>query len=632
MSVALAQIAFALAHLAAVAPLAPLCYIAGRRLTRGLRFDGAAEAIALATTLGLGALALLTFLLGLVGLLSLPALAALLLPAQLLCAAEWRNTSQRLVTKVRTTKYEVRSKESVPLVSLVRTSSFVLRTSVAIAVVAPVVALTLYPPTQFDATSYHLPAASTFAAQHRIVLLTDLRFPVFPHLNEMLFAVALLAYDDIAAQVVQLLPLALIALLTYAAGRHLFSSRAGAIAAAMLLAQPTLLWVGTAAYVDVCQILFVTALAHAAWRGLAVRDPRWLALAGAFGGFAAATKYQGLVPLGIAVAIVGAAGLRRRSWRGPLAFGLTAALVVAPWYARSWVLAGNPVHPFLPTLFGYGRDLWDAGDVRSQQGRLVSAGAGRSLLDALLLPWNLFANGQRFRALGEPGLIPGYVLACEALILVNLRQPRVRALVLILAPFLVVWFGLFQLQRYLLPALPLAIVAAAGGADRLLPMLPLAQVPRTLRRLALPLACVLLFVPGWLYAARAVAERGAIPVTAAQRDAYLTRQLPIYPAYRYLNETQGNNYSLYALYAENMAYFAHGTVRGDWFGPARYRDARSALPDGRTLYDFLVGQGADHFLVVWGRYPLVLPDDAAFRQHFLPVYGDGQSTVFALVP
>jgi hypothetical protein len=81
-----------------------------------------------------------------------------------------------------------------------------------------------------------------------------------------------------------------------------------------------------------------------------------------------------------------------------------------------------------------------------------------------------------------------------------------------------------------------------------------------------------------------------------------------------------------------MAYFAHGTVRGDWFGTARYRDMRGAPPDGRALYATLVGQGADHFLVVWGRYPVALPDDAAFRQHFAPVYADGRATIFALVP
>jgi hypothetical protein len=58
---------------------------------------------------------------------------------------------------------------------------------------------------------------------------------------------------------------------------------------------------------------------------------------------------------------------------------------------------------------------------------------------------------------------------------------------------------------------------------------------------------------------------------------------------------------------------------------------RSALPDGRALYETLVGQGAEHFLIVWGRYPVALPGDAAFRRHFLPISADGRATIFAIV-
>lgn len=619
---AAAQVVFILSHLAAISALGLVCYVSGRRALREVAFAGLAEEIGLSTALGLGALGVFAFVLGMVGALTLPTIATLVLLLQLPCLTEWRTTIHRIAHGVATFRTQ-----PIRLLGVL----------IVIVAAAPLIVLALYPPTAFDAIMYHLPIAEAFAANHQIVLVPELRFTASPQLNNLLFSIALLAYDDLAAQLIQVLLLTLSALLVYALGQRCFSQRAGALAAAAFLAQPLVIWVGTVAYGDISEILFVFAFAFAIQRGLTTKDGRWLALAGIYGGFAAGTKYQALLPIGFAGVIVLLASLRERRWRWLVAFGLPLALVAAPWYIRNALQTGNPVYPALGGVFGYGRGLWDAQDVQSQNGEILGHGFGRSLRASLLLPLHLIARQRSFSDPGEPLFLPATVPIIEVLILVNLRERTVRWLAFLVAAFGAAWFASFPVLRYLLPALPFALIAAAGGADRLLTALarryPRLQSPSGWeRRAALPFLCLIIFAPGWLYAATTVAARGTLPTTVAQRDAYFTRELPLYPAYQHLNQGYGSGYALYALYAENMAYFAHGTVRGDWFGPARYRDLRPALTDGAALYNALIRQQVDTFLVARDRYPLVLPTDDAFTQHFRLVYADEVALIFVLTP
>jgi predicted secreted protein len=113
---------------------------------------------------------------------------------------------------------------------------------------------------------------------------------------------------------------------------------------------------------------------------------------------------------------------------------------------------------------------------------------------------------------------------------------------------------------------------------------------------------------------------GLPPATQQARDAFLAARLPSYPAYLLLNRSKNTDYVLYALYDENMRYFAEGTVKGDWFGPARYSDMEASMGDGRRLYDQLQQEGAGYFLVAERGRTVQLPTDDFFRQHFEETY------------
>src|SRR5262245_31055859 len=86
----LAEAAWVGRHLLALALLAASAYVVGRWLAWDLAWRGPAERLAVATALGLAALSILGFLLGLSGQLAIWPLAALLVAVHALAWPVWR--------------------------------------------------------------------------------------------------------------------------------------------------------------------------------------------------------------------------------------------------------------------------------------------------------------------------------------------------------------------------------------------------------------------------------------------------------------------------------------------------------------------------------------------------------------
>ena len=195
-------LSFVLSHYGFLALLTLFACLVGARLTRNVVYDSVSEKFSVCTGLGLGIIASVVLLLGVLHLLMPEMILALfgiscvlLWPAAkgLRRDAEgvWRNSSwyRRLLCGI----------------------VFVLLT--------PVLLLPLYPPIHWDATAYHLAAAKIYATTNAVAPTPYLRYPVFPQLNEMLHTLALLLYDDLAAHLVQFLMMAVVATTLYVLGR-----------------------------------------------------------------------------------------------------------------------------------------------------------------------------------------------------------------------------------------------------------------------------------------------------------------------------------------------------------------------------------------------------------------------------
>ncbi|MGH9367163.1 MAG: ArnT family glycosyltransferase [Thermoanaerobaculia bacterium] len=474
-------------------------------------------------------------------------------------------------------------------------------------VLSPLLLLPLYPPTSFDSTLYHLPYAKAFAATGGVPFLASLRFPVFPQLMELLFSGMLLFADDVAAQSLQALVTILTAGLVFVWGREAFGRTAGWLGAATYLGNPIVAYLAGTAYVDPGVSLFATAALFAVWRWRRSREHAWLILAAVFASSAAATKYLGLFFVAAIGTIVLLTPAPRARWRNVLHFTAVAAAILIPWYGRILLHTGNPLFPYFPALFG--SSVWE----HARRGlRAVSP------LSVLTLPWDLVVRRETFN--WQPPVSPVYLVALPLALFAAFRDERVRRMLLLALAYALFALSLPRDPRYFLPILPLVSVAAGAG---------LARLPLT-RRPLLAGAVSVLLLPGWFYVAWQIRGLGALPVTAQQRNEFLSRHLPAYPAIRYMNRTRGRDYTMYAFHAENMVYFAEGRFLGDWSGPASFEKVLTSGATPEALHSKLRAFGVDYLLVMKERAPPLPLDDPQFTKRFRVVYSDPHTRVFAL--
>ncbi|HWM91876.1 MAG TPA: glycosyltransferase family 39 protein [Thermoanaerobaculia bacterium] len=575
---ALSLAAFLAAHLLALAVLAATAWAAGSLATRKLSWESRAESLALPVTLGLALLAHLGFLLGALGLLRPGVLIAVIVAVN--AAFYWE---RRRLAGLR-----------VSLPSLFP----------ALLALAPLFLLALYPPIAFDETLYHLPFARAFAQSGGLPAMPALKFPIFPALGELLFAETLLLAGDIATHLVDLLAVLATAGLLAAWGRRAFSPKAGWIAAALYLGNPIAIHLSGTAYVEPLLALFVTGALFAAWVFRHTGERSWLVLTAAFAGSAAGVKYLGLF---FAAAVFADLLFSRRKLSAPLLFALASFLVLAPTYARIAAHTGNPIFPYLPSVFG--STAWDPTVIKPLEDVL----SPETLVRFVRLPWDVVFHRS---AVGQqPPFSPFYLLGLPLLLAGAFRDSQVRRLLAIPLAWGVVFLFLPPDSRFLVPVLPPVSLALAGSI-------------RIEKRSLLAAVCVLAFLPGWLYAGYRIARQGPPPATVEERDLYLARKLPLYPAVRHLDRLSS---TAYAFHAENMKYFHEGALYGDWIGPASYRRFLPLVETPAILHRELRGLGATHLLLIKSGPAAVRPPETAeWQRWFRRVYEDTAAEIFEL--
>lgn len=633
---------FALSHYLFIIVLALIAYLVGRRLTGRVAYQSTTEELVVCVSLGLGVIGYLMFGLGLVGwirpaptLIGLAALLALTYPVWPRLARAWR---------------WLRGRQRATIAK-----------AIAIIVLAtPILLMPLYPPVAYDGTMYHLPYAKQFITSGYLDFIPNLRYPVFPQLNEMLFTLAMVVYDDVAAQLTQFLMLGLVTALLYVSGKRLSGHRVGVWAAAIWLSQPIVLWIGAAAYVDIGLTLFICLGMYTAARWRETHQPGWIVLAGVFMGYACGTKYLGIAFFAFLAVAVGYWGLRDRSGIAMALFVISASLVAAPWYVRNWVLTHNPVFPYYPASFGYTEWSQSMAGVlpdspppvsRSDSLKpmlpnlgmvsgvfLVILRAGQDILETIMerwlelvrIPWELLVTPEFFGGESRFALTPIFLLTLPLLVVVAWREPRTRGLLALALVYSIYWRVNTPTLRYWALIIPILCLSIAIGLAWLAERLP--------KRFSLwrthwtALGFIILILPGWLYAGYKDAQNGLLPVTQAERDAFLLRRFPSYSPIKLLNDTKGSDYTVYVLFDENMAYHTHGVFLGSLFGPARYIRITSKMNDSPALYADLRSLGVGYLWIgINAEKPVVHPTDDYFLRHFKPIYTNQAGVLYELV-
>ncbi len=334
-----------------------------------------AERLIFSAGLGIGALGLLAFGLGLVGWLTRPVILGVLGVLSVAALPQLRMTSGQLRIAIRRSLFVTRYSSLV---------TFFLSVTILLAFT-----IALLPPIDWDGLFYHLTAPKSYLAAGRIVGGVDIPHFSFPQLLEMVFALAIAVRGDVTAKLMHFGFVFLLGGLVWLTARKVLRVKNSWLALLFLFSVPMVLTLASWAYNDLALAFFELAAVYFLVYSFqfSVFSRRALVLSGIFSGLAMGLKYTSAVAIGTVGALLLWQLWRNRislasSIRAVATFALPALAVASPWYLKNWLFTGNPVYPFL-----FGGVFWD--DFRTAAYSGAGSGIGWNWATLTSLPVQL---------------------------------------------------------------------------------------------------------------------------------------------------------------------------------------------------------------------------------------------------
>lgn len=326
------------------------------------------------------------------------------------------------------------------------------------------------PPVMYDVLHYHLAFPDQWLRAGSFLEFPRESFSYYPAAHGMLFSYALAAIGPWGANAINWW-MGLMGMLAAAElARRFGGRRAVPWAAACFFLTPAALEISGYATAD---------LTVAAWTGAALLvllgedgafpRPRALLLGGFLAGSAAAAKYLAMATVCIPLVLVLAfLGLRDRVSRSVLLKGVACVLIgvglsLGPWLLRNAVLTGNPVYPYMHSVFGGAPSSLNLGR-ELERTRDISASSGRRIVTSI------FAMIRRsFQPRAEGGILGVHWLLLLIVAAGIGSSSRMKwPLWIFLIAGCVVWGFLVQYVRFLLPALVAGAALAGAGMAALM--------------------------------------------------------------------------------------------------------------------------------------------------------------------
>jgi hypothetical protein len=363
----------------------------------------------------------------------------------------------------------------------------------------------------------------------------------------------------------------------------------GLAAAFIVAGTPLVWWLGETGSTDLWLTLFVTGAVECLVLFTRRPGPGPAFTVGLLAGAAAGTKVSSVAAalpiMAVLLTWMVASRDRQSSWVWALAAGW--ALTGTYFYARAWVLTGNPIFPLLN---GHFKSPYAPST--TVPSFVAIFGMGHGPLDLLLLPWRVTRFPARFIEDSNIGVAYLALLPAALVAIGRDRVPRWLTGVALAAGLL--WFGTGQYLRFLLPVLPLAALLGTAG---------LLADPRP-RRAALLSGVVLMLAVGAGAAAWVASGPWNFPISVVRgttsREEYTIRYVPDFEMATYVRKTLPESARIYALNADLTFYYDRFVVPTSWHGSLFNREVGTPVRNARTggeVQAILTRAGFTHLLV-----------------------------------
>lgn len=482
----------------------------------------------------------------------------------------------------------------------------------------PSIYLTLYPPTHWDDISYHLPIAQSILNNSGLIYNEYIRYPVFPINAEIFFTYGLF-FGETVPQLLSCLSLFII--LTGIVGylEHSTESKIGSwMGVSLALSSPLLIFLSSVSYVDILLTAFITSGIFSLLLFFEKRNMTFLYLSGVSLGIAVGIKYTALIICVIAgVIFIFAIYLNKLKWRQMLVYVSLVSLIGLPWYIRTFIYTGNPVWPFMNSLFGYS-DIWTIEDYNAQFNDFEVNGIPPILSNFIRIPIYLSSS--------QAGNLAIHPLIWFGVLIFILFMKKNKNYLLLLSFSLVYtisWFFSVNLLRYYALIIPTVILISGLGFNYFFNQFNDKKLKHTLYCLTF----VLFSITPYYFIKEKINSDGPAPLNQEEYEMYLVNKLPTYKATNYAT---GMNGKTYGLLNENMYYYGKNKIIGDWFGLARYPAILERLDNEQMLFESLKKLNVDYLLINKLRLSKEEMKFINYKDRFKVLYEDESAVVYEL--
>ena len=437
--------------------------------------------------------------------------------------------------------------------------------------------LCLVPPTARDELTHHLAIPQLYARAGRIIEVPMAPYSYFPMLLDMLYTPWVYwGYDSVPKLIHGLFGF-LTGLSLYAYLSRRMNAVYGLLGFFFFISVPAVLRLSHWAYVDLGTAFYTTAALLCILR---CREDKaggqWLIMAALSAGFAVATKPNGLVAWLLLFFLFAWIAVREpeqgygRILFECLLFAAVGVLPFLPWLVKNWLQTGNPFFPLLGGFFPAKTGVEGGGASYVNLGVFAKRELlyGESWWQITALPLRLFFFGRD----DDPQYFDGVLGPSLILLLPWAFKGKWLEEKKLLISFALLFFvyALFLVDlrvRYILPIVPPMVILLTYGVF---------NVYLRIKQPAYLFAALFGFAAFngyylWRYF-QEIAPLGYV-TGRETRVAYLTRALPEYPAFQYINRELSPATKIYLLFVGRRGYYCE----------------REYFHDGGELPGFLLG-------------------------------------------
>lgn len=498
--------------------------------------------------------------------------------------------------------------------------------------------LVLTPEIGKDALIYHLAVPKHFIEHHGFYFIEGNIFANYPLFGEMLYMVGLCLQGDILAKGIPFILLLFILL-----GMDLFiRQRIGKdsfpyLAMLILLSVPSVFITAHMAYNDFFVTYYCLGAVFAFISWSEQNDRGWLILCGLFSGLAVACKYTALLlPFLGVLGVLWAARSRnlhtKEATQNLSMYLILLVLAGSPFYIKNWITTGNPVYPFLYSIFGGAG--WEPGQARLYDLFVHTLGMGKEPFDYLLLPWNVSIRA-KMDSLQFDGILGPVFLILLPFVFGLRKQGHIITIILVYcACTLLFWATSAQQIRYLIPVLPLLSILAAFILSYYREHKGISAI------LIVLIAASLTF--NFYYVARDFLKIKPLGVVFGLegRDDFLRRTIPQYGMYSYMNRQLPPDAKVFLIYMKNYGFLCDRDFYSDsMFESYTLQKILSSSRNLQEVRETLKKRGFSHIMYdanyVTGDWSTLLSEEkslfATFQNDYLTyITGDKSYLLYQL--